>query len=100
MTQQQPLQRLLQAMDEAGLDLYALARRAEVSVERVSAAVVDPAHCDVELLVTLAAALGLEVLLEPATPAVRQSGPVPSLVDFAVARIRVQGGQKGGGEDF
>ena len=87
MNQRQLRQRLSEAADAAGLDPWAIARRTEGSEVQVRLALSSQGPCDLELLVDIADAVGLEVVLQPAAHAVRCPGPIPTVVDLAIARI-------------
>jgi cyanate lyase len=87
MNEQHLVARLAQAADHLGLDASAVARRAELPEALVSLVLAGQVQASLDTLVALAAALELEVRLEPAEIAQRVVGPVPTVVDRAVERV-------------
>lgn len=84
------LQTLRSAVEQWGLDQWALARRLDVGEEEVAAVFTDGVPLTVDLLISVANALDLEVALQHAPARSRIVGPIPSVVDLAVSRITGQ----------
>jgi hypothetical protein len=87
MNRQQLVRRLGDVAGRNGLDVGALARRLDTTEVEVTSAMSGASDFSVDMLVGLADALGLSVALEDAPPATRHAGPVPTVVDLAVAKV-------------
>ena len=87
MDEQQVARLLREETERLGLDSRALARRLDATVREVEAVLAGAAGVSFECVLHVAGALGLEVSLHPAKPALRHVGPVPSVVDEAVRRV-------------
>lgn len=72
------------ALRESQMPLWQLAKRAGVDVTEAAAALGGNLIVPAQVLDTVAQAMGLELSLVPASPAPRQVGQVPSVVDNAI----------------
>jgi len=79
------LRRALQATE---LSEWELARRADVSLKLVSQVLAGGAPARVDTLVQIARALEMEVTLRPKESEPRIVGPIPTVVDDALRRVR------------
>lgn len=80
--------RLRAALDESGRTVWELSRRANVKLKLVEAMLSGAGVVPIAALVRVARALELGVELVPAGAAKRCIGPVPTVVDGALERLR------------
>ncbi|MFG6459800.1 hypothetical protein [Roseateles sp. BYS96W] len=80
--------RLRAALAASGRTEWELSRRANVKLALVEAVLGGTGAVPLAALVRVAAALEMEVDLVPAQAARRNAGPVPTVVDAALERLR------------
>lgn len=83
-----------------GLDERAVARRLDESESTVAPAFTGGGGFTVELLVNVAAALGLELDLRAAAPTPRRTSAVPTVVDQAILKVTPELFDQGGSESL
>ena len=78
---------LTRLLEESGRSEFELSRRADVTSELVSAALLGSGSVPIAAWCRLARALERELDLAPSPPCVRPEGPIESFVDVAIRNI-------------
>lgn len=80
-------QELRTALGQSGLTLWEVARRSQMDIVDVAAALGGKRLLPTDTLNAIGEALGYQLAIVPAGPPARPVGPVPSVVDFALQRF-------------